>query len=1646
MIKNFRKTTLKLFSLVLALLLGLGGFTRVSAVENTPEKLDKAKIQRMKEELSKLPREKVSKIEAGKQNPEELVRVIVEMTEKPAAEKFSKSLKASPQEINSVKETQKIVKDKAKTLQGASIRHSYGNLVNGFSMDVKRKEIDKLKKMAGVKSVKEVNRYELDMTSAKNLTQAYEAWEKYNLKGEGMLVSIVDTGVDYRHKDMKAPKDSSKLKLTKANIDELKKSGVLKAGKDTETYFTDKIPYGYNYADKNNEVIDKRPDAGHGMHVSGIVGADGDENEVKNGQAVQGVAPEAQLLAMKVFSNGPRGKSAYTDDIVAAIEDSVTLGADIINMSLGSPAGFQDEDDIEQKAIFNATNKGVTVVVSAGNSSYSTAPYRDSTMKDISTVGAPALSKDALMVANYQNPKVTSYAVSFLNESEIELSKTPYTNHTFSFENNKKYEMVNCGVGKPENFTGKDLNGKVALIIRGEIAFTEKILNAQKANAIGVIIYNNGANGDALLNMATDPAINIPAIFIGNTVGKSIAEKLDKNELVKFIFTGATMSQDNPEANDYDDSTSWGAAPNLEFKPQIAGPGGNIFSTVNDNRYENMSGTSMAAPHVSGGMALILQSIKAYNNTLNGRGLVDYAKNIAMNTSSVKMDSKGVPYSPRRQGSGVIQISNAIKNKVTATYKGNAAVSLKEIKEKKVSFTIDLNNYGDKDVTYTLETIKGVLTSIQMGKTNEMASDTILDSKDASMSFDAESVTVKANGSAKVNVTLNIGNDLETEKFLEGYIKFNSANSEENPSLVVPFMGYYGDWSKEKIVNYTAWENADTLMADIDKNGQFEGAPALVSKAALFLANGDGYAIADPDVIAISPNDDGDYDEVIPYLYMLRNSKKIITEVLDKNGNVVVNAGEDNNVRKQIYNASNGSGKSPILRENLKWNGKIYNSSKGEYEVVPEGEYKLNIKSYVDLPGAKSQDFVIPVKVDVTAPNIEILSPKNSETTTYNVQWKESDNLSGVDVRGIFVNGNFIRDAKINYNKDTKIYSADVILKDGVANDVMVVALDNANNFGYSQITVQAGKIVPCVITFDNNDFASASMELTEKGLTPAGKYIITGKLTSQPKVFTIAKKDVKINKDLTFSIELDGKEFKQGLNYIPVYAENSDGSVANVLVEGEKSPANYSVKLYYDSEAPIINLTAPLLNKSGQASVNKDEVTLKGVVSDSGMGYTFYINGEVVKRVEVEANYGHEATAYNFEKTISVKNGDILELKAIDLFGHKTVKTVKVIVDKETPVVAVTGVENEKVYNTSVAPVIKVDDVEAEVTAVLNGKEYDGKEITEEGKYELVITAVDKAGNKAEAVVKFSIDKTAPKITVTGAENGKAYNTSIAPIIKVDEEATITTTLNGKEYDGKEITEEGNYELAIGAVDKAGNKTEVLVKFSIDKTAPKVELTGVEDEKAYNTSINPVIKVNDKEATVTTTLNGKPYDGKEISEEGKYELVVTAVDKANNKTEVLVKFVIDKTAPIIQVKGIEAGKVYDKEVTPIISVNEKDAAVKFMLDGQEYDGKSPISKIGKHKIEITATDLAGNTSNLVVEFEIKAASNNGGNNNSGGNTGGSNTNNNNTGKPSTGTTNNDKLAKTGSSINKNLLVFGGATLLVVGVFLAIRKKTRKEN
>lgn len=140
--------------------------------------------------------------------------------------------------------------------------------------------------------------------------QVQDVWQEQKLKGEGMVISIIDTGIDSSHQDLKLDSGVGAA-LTKSEVESDKSK--LGHGK----YYTEKVPYGYNYADKNDQIVDNGAGEMHGQHVAGIAGA--------NGQ-VKGVAPDAQLLAMKVFSNNAKNSGAYDDDIISAIEDSVKLG------------------------------------------------------------------------------------------------------------------------------------------------------------------------------------------------------------------------------------------------------------------------------------------------------------------------------------------------------------------------------------------------------------------------------------------------------------------------------------------------------------------------------------------------------------------------------------------------------------------------------------------------------------------------------------------------------------------------------------------------------------------------------------------------------------------------------------------------------------------------------------------------------------------------------------------------------------------------------------------------------------------------------------------------------------------------------------------------------------------------------------------------------------------------------------------------------------------------------------------------------------------------------------------------------------------------------------------------------------------------
>jgi lactocepin len=1020
----------KLLSIFLSLL-----FVAAFTLGYAPYKASAAEIDDdIREALKEHSLSKEELLDLAK-TPEELVRVIVQLDEEPAVKNENTT-------VESVLESQEMIKLQAMELDGANIRHSYGYIINGFSMEVKNSQISKLKKMSGVKNVTVCNLYKPDMSTAKELTQAYDVWNNLGYKGEGTVVSVIDTGIDVSHKDMRLSDESS------ARLDEdyvnysIKRKGL--PGK----YYTSKVPYAYNYRDINNEILDRG--SMHGMHVAGIIGANCEsEEEIEKNIGVRGVAPECQIMSMKVFSNDPSDPYAYTDDIVAAIEDSIILGADVINMSLGGTAGFMTNDDPEQEVIKNAVNLGIIVVVSAGNSDYSTYPYRIPGLYDTGLIGSPGIAEDALQVASLENNVCTTKGLDYTSDTEDSSNPIPYSQCSIDpvkvLNNSEGCEVVECGIGKAVDFKGKDVHNKIALVKRGN-SFVDSQVNAEKNGALGLIVYNDEARGDALINMAEQPGLTIPALFIGNTGGTEIKNLIE--DRVRIHFNGKYVNYENPNKDGMSDFTSWGAAPNLEFKPEITGVGGQIWSTANTCKggYMSMSGTSMSSPHVAGAEALIAESlIKDESLNINGsKEFVEFAKATSINTAVPVVDKyhNDVPYSPRRQGAGLIQIEDAINNRVLVNGEDNKpTIALKEIR-RKTSFEVTLKNYSDEAATYNVSSAGGLLTEyndfFQTAGSSTFPFDTKIENSELTFNNEGEtlavdgtnSITVPADDEITLTFNATLPNNFAPDQFVEGFIRFESVDS-NIPSVGIPFMGFYGNWNDEPIIDAPTW-SPNTLLG----------------YSCMLCTNGSDYyysgyigdddednPILDPDAIGISPNNDGNYDNVIPYMYFLRNARRINGEILDSDGNIIAYKGEYEYIRKPSGLFEKDS--KPQILDDLMWDGKLEDGT-----FAPDGQYFMNIAAVIDYDGAEPQPYIIPVKVDSQAPEVKVLSDELSASQKYTLKWNVTD-LTGLKGMEVLLNGKALD--KIAYDKESKEFNCELELNNG-SNEIKINVIDYLGN------------------------------------------------------------------------------------------------------------------------------------------------------------------------------------------------------------------------------------------------------------------------------------------------------------------------------------------------------------------------------------------------------------------------------------------------------------------------------------------------------------------------------------------------------------------------------------------------------------------------
>ena len=517
--------------------------------------------------------------------------------------------------------------------------------------EVAEKPVEKATAVATATSSETTNRHEAaekpQSIESDEIITVPQTW-KQGYKGEGMVVAVIDSGLDVNHEVLRIT-DPSKAKFkNQEEIEAAKKA----AGIDYGKWYNDKVVYAYDYFDGTDNIKEAERDS-HGMHVTGI--ATGNPDKVAgNGEKIYGVAPEAQVMFMRVFSD--RQKTTGSALYVKAIDDAVALGADTINMSLGSTTGSTvnaDSDIVD--AIKRARAKGVSVLISAGNSnSFGNGYSRPSAENpDYGLVGNPSTVEDSISVASINNNVITTevFEVKGLEgNAEADNGKFDYSKSAADadFEKSKEYEYVSVGLGKEDDFKDLDLTGKLALIQRGEIPFSEKIANAFHHGAAGALVYNNveGSN----LGMAIEgDAKKIPSVFISKRYGEAL-----KAGSYKIVFNNTMANRPSPEADQLSDFSSWGVTTDGQLKPDVTAPGGNIFSSLNDNTYGDMSGTSMASPHVAGVAALVKEYLVKNHPELTPEQVSETVKALIMSTAKPHVNKEtGVYTSPRHKEQGL---------------------------------------------------------------------------------------------------------------------------------------------------------------------------------------------------------------------------------------------------------------------------------------------------------------------------------------------------------------------------------------------------------------------------------------------------------------------------------------------------------------------------------------------------------------------------------------------------------------------------------------------------------------------------------------------------------------------------------------------------------------------------------------------------------------------------------------------------------------------------------------------------------------------------------------------------------------------------------------------------------------------------------
>lgn len=861
---------------------------------------------------------------------------------------------------------------------------SYSTLVNALCGKMRYGDLYKLYGVDDVKRVSIDVQFELPKTQSGSLVDELTEItgiisNKSQYDGSGMVLGIIDSGVDYTHEAL------SKLPEVEGAT-EAQMNAVITQNALNGVYLSKKVVYAYDYADKDTDPI---PNAfassnygmWHGTHVTGII--------TGNSNKIQGVVPNAQIAIFKVFSDADG--SAYLSTILSAVEDAAIMDLDGINMSVGQACGFRSEAYSEYEFINELYEKvdrlGITLCCSAGNS-FSSSAVTDSGANNISNpetgvISLPSSYDASISVASIDT-KGSNYFIAdghgyyynpayYADETATDFLKLLLGNITLA-----SYEIVSVdGYGEASDYEGLDVTGKAVIVNRGGTSFEDKNKQASLAGAALIIIHNNAMSG---INPMVEN-LYIPMIAVSMDDGASLRTAQSAAFSVDYVA--------DPEISSF---SSKGPLPDLTLKPDITAPGGEILSSVPEllGNYAYAGGTSMASPNTLGSMTALRQYLRENYSYLTDKEIQTLSYRLLMSTANIVFDLNGLPITPRAQGSGLVNLENALATTAYLSVTGSAKTSLSlyddvgregiyTLKFNLVNTAADAQSFTFNPYVFT-ETI-GV-DGISILEKAFMLEYGITYKVDANASIEGDRITIEGNSVAAVTVVIKLTADAKTymDRFENGiYVEgFMELAADSGIDLSIPFLSFYGDWTEAPVFDSDYYDGEDPYVYETQLIGR---GPKMGMVNYMYFVLGsymygtlDEIPAPDVDKIAISINPGS-----INYLYtvamgLLRSVSELRYTYYDANTGEVFRVDSGYNVGKCYY----ANGRKLITQHALMFSAE-------EFGLANNTQLNIKIEAFLDTgeKAVAAQTIEYKVYVDYEKPELVNATLRKENGKTY---------------------------------------------------------------------------------------------------------------------------------------------------------------------------------------------------------------------------------------------------------------------------------------------------------------------------------------------------------------------------------------------------------------------------------------------------------------------------------------------------------------------------------------------------------------------------------------------------------------------------------------------------------------------------------------